>query len=162
MRSEFSAEKDARDREMMKESSRNINLIEDDEEEEDVVEDKDEEVYYFDLVQVMSLLLIPELVQFADKHENNTNFLTTDGKAKISLESDEVVKLVIDTLTEIFDEDLQRDLRNGGHLDVGILQQILLAFGDVDSANNPRLLKEMLVSYLRLYIISYDTVCMFV
>jgi len=126
-RSDLAAQKQIHDKEMIDKTQKtheNDSVSKDGEEAE-------EEVFYFDLVQVMSLLLIPELVQLADKENTNKNV-------------QEVLTAVINSLTEIFDEGVQRDLRNGGPVDEDTMKRILLAFGDVDAANSPELLQQML------------------
>ena len=153
----------------------------------------EEEVYYFDLVQVMSLLIIPELNQIADQYFGKTSAATTTtsddaqgntihkgaprasltqppssevewsdlsvpvsfkgqvdktGKKRsisVSNKAPGVVKVVIESLIEIFDDDLQRDIRNGMPLDEDMMQTILESFGDVDTAENPQLVQQMLV-----------------
>lgn len=148
LRSAFSAAKDAHNREM--EEPRQDDYGDATEQKDE--KEEDEEVYYFDLVQVMSLLLIPELVNFADRQNTGKKFLTASASVKLtqSLESDVIMRVVIDSLTEIFDEDVQQNLRRGGRVDKRIIQQILLAFGDVDAANDPEILQEMVVRPLSL------------
>jgi len=132
-RSDLAAQKQIHDKEMMDKTQK---THENDSVSKDG-EDAEEEVFYFDLVQVMSLLLVPELVQLADKENTNKNV-------------QEVLTAVINSLTEIFDEGIQRDLRNGGPVDENTIKRILLAFGDVDAANSPELLQQMLVSSMPL------------
>ena len=171
-RSHFSAAKDAKRQEILELTDPSI-VVPDDPDEED---DDDEEPFYFDLVQVMSLLLIPELTKLADQYNMTTSHVSKNSQcdsercdlsSPLSFRPEDtseksgkkyhtgvadgaygIFEIAIDALLDIFDDDVRKELRSGRPLDAGMLQQILEAFGDIDSANDPKLLKQMLVCHL--------------
>ena len=111
--------------------------------------DDDEEVYYYDLVQLMSLLLIGELVELADRHERISDVgFSKDldsGALKLGTEKGGIFDVVIKSITEVFDEKVQKNILNGRRtLDKDMLAMMLEAFGDVDAANDDLLLMQML------------------
>ncbi|CAB9512556.1 expressed unknown protein [Seminavis robusta] len=128
-------------------------------------EAEDEEILYFDLVQLASLLLIPELLQLGDMLKNqkvemdfkrslyqlrrSVAFVAEDklkqlGQAKLSPNCDRVLLVVIESLIEVLDEETQEEIRNGRPLDISILQIILRSFGDLDGADDVGLIRDML------------------
>jgi len=170
-RNELSAQIDAHNNEIqeqMEQTTTHHHLLSTTEgSDKDEDDDDDEEVYYFDLVQVMSLLMIPELLQISSKyHESkettqpgampewsdlrkSVTFTEDDGPegpSSVSTKSPGIVKVVIESLIEIFDEELQRDIRSGLPLDADMMRTILESVGDVDAAENPDLIQQMLVS----------------
>jgi F0F1-type ATP synthase assembly protein I len=118
------------------ESDRNKDPKEKDENEEKEKEEKHEkdaeEVYYFDLVQVMSLLLIGELVELADRN--------------LGTEPGGLLELVLQSLTEgVVEPPMQHELIHGQQsFTKETLASVLEAFGDMDAAHNPELLGQML------------------
>lgn len=157
LRGELSAERDqqALEETMQDHTDRHAHLllpVARDDKDDDEEEEEEEDVYYFDLVQVMSLLLIPELVQLRDRHDNTSNGdatfednLKSGDAMKLGTEKGGLFDLVIKSITEIFDERLQKDILSGRTtLDADLLATMLNAFGDVDSANDEVLLLRMM------------------
>ena len=121
-------------------------------------EEEEEEVYYFDLVQLMSLLLIGELVELADRQDDKTedcfsqrankddaSSFNMNNTIKRGTERGGLFDLVIASMTEVFDDRIQKDIRNGRRpLDKDLLSIMLEASGDLDAAANDELLDQML------------------
>ena len=148
-RNTFSAEMDAHNREAMMAkihhqgtSFRAMDDPDDNNNTQENHDDDDDEVVYFDLVQVMSLLLIPEFSKLAEQYHQSTS----EEKLSNASNSDmDIFRIAIDSLSETLDKDTKRDIRSGKLMNRDILQRMLEASGDIDSANDPVLLKQMLV-----------------
>jgi hypothetical protein len=166
IRNEFSAGVDAQ-----AESNRGSNQADCGMDKEGVNEGEDED-YFYDLVQMMSLLIIPELLQLSEQFQSMKafqhvdkgrepftfdlskplSFLSDDvatvrkGSANLSPQAAGIIQVVIESLTEIFDDDLRNDIRRGLPLDAYLLRKILQSFGDFDAANDPQRVQQMLVS----------------
>ncbi|CAB9518024.1 expressed unknown protein [Seminavis robusta] len=150
-------------------------------EEQSTTEDDEEEeepIYYFDLVQLMSVLVIPELRQLADRYHGSRSIKKSTKRqrqlwssisepisfkmeeeekkeedamtpvetkeARLSNKAVGIVKVVLEALIEIFDEDLQGEIRRGATIDADMLITILESFGDVDTANDPVQVQKLL------------------
>ncbi|CAB9503709.1 expressed unknown protein [Seminavis robusta] len=150
-RNEFSAEMDAHNDALRHPEQKQE---EEKETQDDDSAEYEEEKYYFDIVQLASLLVIPELVQIAEQHKRQAGSNVFDTSEPVSFRFDDVdelaptapavIQLARDSLLEIFDEDLKNDLCRGRPLDAELLSVMLESFGDVDSAENPSLIEEML------------------
>jgi len=112
-------------------------------------EEEEEKVYYFDLVQVMSLLLIGELVELSERHEAQCGGHNQDNNLHLTIDEIggqlQLMDLVMKSLTEVLEERVQHDIFSGSQrLDKETLSVMLESFGDVDAAYNDDLLRQML------------------
>ena len=134
LRSKLSAEKDAQreleadEDESILEAPDNLDISQN--------EERDQPIYYFDLVQLMSLLLIPELVQLSEQHDNYLG--AEDGEV-------DPLEVVLQSITEVFDDRTRQDILSGTTtLSTEMLTTMLEAYGDIDAASDEVLLGKMI------------------
>ncbi len=92
---------------------------------EDKYEEDDEEVY-FDIVQLLSLLIIPNLLEFVKNDQKD------------------IFETAIDCFLEPLYDEKEEEIRRTGEIDIPTLRKIFTAAGDLDSAQNEELMAQMI------------------
>jgi len=95
--------------------------------------EEDDDAYCFDLVHVAALLLIPEMVEYAEAYK-------AGGTGQ-----DSIFEVVYESLIEPLDEVVEDEIRAGVPLSLELLRKILICGGDMDTAKDENLMKQMLV-----------------
>ena len=91
---------------------------------DDEFEEDDEEVY-FDIIQLLSLLVIPNLLEYDEKGQN------------------EIFETSIDCLLEPLYDEEEEEIRRTGKINIATLRKIFIAAGDLDSSQDDELMAQM-------------------